>query len=427
MPVLFTIGLNHRTAPVEVRERLAIPPDRLPEALDVLSQRLPDAQMVVVSTCNRVEIYLSCDDEDAAERAIRFMEDAGGAEPGSLREFTYVHRDDAAIRHLFAVASGMDSMVVGETQINSQIKQAYMVAAEHGATGKVLNTLFQRAFAVAKEVYRKTGITDRKVSVSSVAADLAARIFETFDGKTVMIVGAGETGELALRHILESGKPQVVVANRTIERARALAEQFQGKAISLDDLPRRLAGTDVVICCTASPQPVLTRDTVAQATRGGRGAPMFIVDIAVPRDVEPAVGELDNVYLYNIDDIEQIVRENMEQRRQELERCAKIVDHEVAEFVEWMRMDRAAPTIQALMGAMNQMKAGELERLRRKLGRVSDADWRHIEQMAGRLVSKVAHHPTVTLREEAKKGEHWYTQAVHKLFGLAGGEEEGPS
>lgn len=420
--MLFVVGINHKTAPVDVRERLAIAADQLPEALDGLMHCLPDAEAVVLSTCNRVEAYLSTDDESAAERAVEFLSRFRAAAPAALDEYVYAHTEDGAIRHLFCVAAGLDSMVVGETQINSQIKEAYLAAAEHGTTGKVLNTLFQRAFAVAKEIYHKSEIGERKVSVSSVAVDLARRVFESFEGKTVMIVGAGETGELVLVHILEWGCPRVIVANRTPARGADLANHYRGQAIGLDAIPGKLPNTDIMVCCTASDEPVIHRAMVEQAARARHSRPMFIIDIAVPRDVEPAVGDLDNVYLYNIDDLEQIVARNLDCRQEELSRCMAIVDQEVDEFVEWLHADEAAPTIRDLVEAVQTTKDQELDRLRPKLDNVSQADWEQIVHMADRLANKVTHHPATTLRDQAKRGEKWYIEAARRLFGLPSAE-----
>ena len=416
--MLFVVGINHKTAPVEVRERLAIGADQLPEALDGLAHSLPDAEAVVLSTCNRVEAYLSTDEEAAPDRVVEFFSRFHADESAALDEYVYIHTEDAAIRHLFCVAGGLDSMVVGETQINSQIKEAYLAAAEHGTTGKVLNTLFQRAFAVAKEIYHKSEIGERKVSISSVAVDLARRVFETFEGKTVMIVGAGETGELVLVHILEWGCPRVIVANRTPERGADLARHYRGQAIGLDAIPEKLTNTDIMVCCTASEEPVIHRATVEQAVHARHSRPMFVIDIAVPRDVEPAVGDLENVYLYNIDDLEQIVARNLDRRQEEVSRCAAIVDKELEEFVEWLHGDEAAPTIRELVEAVQRTKDHELGRLRPKLGNVSQADWEQIVQMADRLANKITHHPATTLRDQAKRGRKWYIEAARRLFGL---------
>ena len=400
-----------------------MPPEELPDVLDGLSRCLPDAEAVVVSTCNRVEVYLATGEPAAAQTALEFFAQYHADSPAALDKYMYVHTEAAGIRHLFSVVSGLDSMVVGETQINSQVKEAYLIAAEHGATGKVLNTLMQRAFAVAKQVYRSSEISHRKVSVSSVAADLAGRVFESLAGKTVLVVGAGETGELVLIHLLEQGRPRVVVANRTPERAAAMAERFQGEAIGLDALPQRLPEADIVICCTGSPEPILHAPDVETATRSRRDAPTFIIDIAVPRDVDPGVGEIDNVYLYNIDDLEHIVERNMEQRREELIHCAAIVDREVAEFVEWLQADEATPTIRELVRAVQETKRLELDRLRAKLGDLSESDWQQIEIMADRLANKMTHHPATTLRKGAMRGQKWFVHAARRLFGLPTGDE----
>ena len=424
--MLFVVGLNHKTAPVEVRERLAIPGEQVIEALDELARHVPQAEAVVLSTCNRVEVYLSADDPSAAESAARFFAHFRAAEPRGLDEFVYVHTEAAAIRHLFRVSAGLDSMVVGETQINSQLKEAYTIAAEHGSTGKVLNVLFQRAFAVAKEIYRKSEVSQRKVSVSSVAVDMAGHVFETFDDKTLMVVGAGEMAELALVHILEKGCPRIVVANRTPERAADMAKHYRGEAIALDQVPGRLVHADMVICCTASPDYVIRRPMVEQAAQARRNEPMLIIDIAVPRDVEPEVGDVDNVYLYNIDDLEHIVARNMAQREKELRRCAGIVDKEVAEFVQWLQSDEASPTIRELVEAVRTIKQQELDRLRPKLNSASESDWEQIVHMADRLANKIMHPPTTALREQAKQGQRWYIQVARKLFGLPGPGDSDP-
>ncbi len=392
------IGLNHKRAPVEVRERMAVPDAKLPEALDGLA--MPEA--VILSTCNRVEIYATA--EDARERAESFLSERHGLEPDSLRPYLYEHRGIDAVRHLFRVAAGLDSLVVGETQILSQVKTAYQTAHSFGRTGRILNSLFQNALRAAKRVHSETGIAEKNVSVSSVAAGLAEKIFQDLAARTTLVIGAGETGELTLQALRDRGVGRVLVANRTLERARAVVEKSGGEAHELSALPELLPRSDIVISCVATEGILLHVPLLREALRARRNAPMFLIDIAVPRNIEPEVNALDNIYLFNIDDLESIVNQNRKERGRELERCEPIIESEAYGFLRQVEHVDVAALVSQLRSHLQAVGDEELERALGRLGELSPKQKEELDHMVHRMVYKVLHSPTTALREEAENG-----------------------
>lgn len=326
-------GISHRNAAVDIREQFAVAAHELPETLGRIRAIDGLAGAVIVSTCNRVEYYT------ASVCPMRVLDGLRGflAERGGDGAPLYTHDSPASIRHLFRVASGLDSMVIGETEILGQIKQAYAAASDCGATNRHLNKLFQHAFRVAKQVRSETSITRGSTSVGSVAVDLAGKIFGDLGGRMVMILGAGETSERVARSLVSRGVRTVIVANRTFDRAARLAEEIGGMAVHFDHWQRAFDKVDILICSTAAPHPIVTREKIGPVLRERDGRPLFIIDLAVPRDAEPSLNELDNVYLYDIDSLEQIVRQSMDVRRGEVLRCETMIDRHVAEFVGWMR------------------------------------------------------------------------------------------
>ena len=328
------VGLNYRTAPVELRERLAFPPAGLGEALGRLRGDFGVREAVILSTCNRVEIYAAgSPDTLRAATIVDFLTAFHGVSREQIRPHLHFHGDRAVVRHLFAVAASVDSMVVGEPEILGQVKQAYLAAAEHQATAKVLNALFQAAIKAGKDVRAHTAIGARRVSVSSVAVELAQTIFGRLDRRAVLILGGGDMAEQALLHLLQSGATTALVANRTYERAQAIARRHGGQAVPFDQLHQRLADADVVICSTAAPHYVLTRDHLRDALRRRRSAPLLVIDIAVPRNVDPAAAELDNVFLYDIDDLESVVSRNRSEREQAVTEAFAIIERHAAAFL----------------------------------------------------------------------------------------------
>lgn len=331
----FVIGLSHETTPVEIREKLAIEAEHLPERLLRLKSQAPLEEIVLLSTCNRTEVYASSPEKAAAAEAVG-RELHAWAAPALLTEHLYVREDQTAVQHLFRVASGLDSMVKGEHEILSQVKRAYQIAHASGFTGKLLNVLFQRSLYVGKRVRTETGLSLGASSVGSVAVTMAARIFSDLTERTVMILGAGQMAERTAQHLLTQKVRTLLVANRTLARAQELAAQIGGQALSFEAGLAALAQADIVICSTASSEPIIRPDVVQAAMAERRGRSLFFIDIAMPRDVDPAVHRLDNVYLYNIDDLQKIVNDRERQRVRELAEAEAIVQQETSEFVRWL-------------------------------------------------------------------------------------------
>ncbi|MBI3270909.1 MAG: glutamyl-tRNA reductase [Planctomycetes bacterium] len=414
------VGLNHRQAPVELRERLAVPSGRLSEALARFRTACPVSESVLLSTCNRVEVYaLANGTPVGAESVARYLADFHGVERSAFEGFLYHQAGVDAVRHLFRVAAGMESMVLGETQILGQVKDAYLAAKTCRATGRVFNPLFQRALNVAKLVHERTGLGRRKVSVPSVAADFLEKVFQDLSAKTLLLVGAGEVGEAMLRHLLERGVTRVIVCTRQIEHARALAEPIQGKAVLLELLPDYLPEADIVVTCTASSAHVLTTQAVEEAVRRRRGQPVFLLDLSVPRNVHPGAGDLDNVYLYNIDDLESIVRQNLEERSRELDRCETLVEAEVSEFMGSLKLLDLSPIIARLTEDLHVIGREELARALDRLRDLSPEERVEVENLVRRVVNKILHQPISTLKEEAKAGEGvQFVEAIKRIFRL---------
>ncbi len=413
---LFTLGINHNTAPVEIRERMSFNPQQVPDALAEL-HALPEVEeAVLLSTCNRTELYCAVHD-GGADRVVEWLARSRTPDDPEVRDRFYRFQELDAVRHLLRVASGLDSMVLGEPQILGQIKQAYDAAREMRAVGPTLHRLFQHGFSVAKLVRTDTGIGENPVSVAFAAVNLAKHIFADFDRLTALLIGAGETIELAARHLHEQGTGRMVIANRTVERAHRLASQFGGYAISLPEIPAHLGEADIIISSTASADAVLTRETVAQALAGRKHRPVFMVDIAVPRDIEPAVAELEDVYLYTIDDISTVVESNKQARRKAAEQAERLIELEVKHFEASLRSLGAVPTIRALREHGESLREQTMERAQKML--VSGHSPEEVmNYLATTLTNRLLHAPTARLREAAKSGEAEIIAAAQRLFDL---------
>jgi glutamyl-tRNA reductase len=416
---IHVVGLNHESAPVEVREALAFPARRLPEALSALCARDEVEEGVILSTCNRVELYAVSEDALEPDALPRFLAEFHGVWPERFQEHLYSRAGEEGVKHLFRVASGLDSMVVGEAQIAGQVREAYEIATEHGGAGRVLHHLFQQALAVAKRVRTATEIGAGRASVGSVAVELAEHIFETLGGRTVLVIGAGEMGQTVVQSLRAAGAQTTLVANRTYARAQELAEAWGGSAVQFHSVDERLRDADIVISSTDAPHYVLNRDRMRDAVASRYGRPLFLIDIAVPRDIEPAVGKLDGCYLYNIDDLEAVVQETLASREQEVSRCQAIVDEECREFFAWLARLQVVPTIKELSARLHALKEAELKALCNKLGDLPDGAEAEIERMADRLVNKILHQPIQSLRETAARGHSdGLLTAALRLFGL---------
>ncbi|HVM16740.1 MAG TPA: glutamyl-tRNA reductase [Gaiellaceae bacterium] len=409
---LVLVGLSHRRAPVELRERVALARD---EAARLSAELARDgAEAVCLSTCNRTEVYLAHADADRAEElASRPFADPDVA--GAL----YRLHDEAAALHLFRVAAGLDSMVPGEGEILGQVRAAY----EAGAPGPVLDRLFRQALYAGRKARAETAIAESPTSVSAAAAALAGQVFGDLAGRRILLVGAGKVSELAARNLLSRGAEIAFVANRTLDRAAELASAFGASALPLDRVAAELETADVVVASTSAPGFVVRREDVEQALAGRRGRPLLLIDLAVPRDLDPAIHELDDCFLYDIDDLEAVVAESLEGRRREAERAEAIVAAEAERFREWQASLEVVPAIASLHARAEQIRRDELAKLEGRLGNLSEAERRAVESVTAQIVGKLLHLPTVRMKEAAVTADGVvYAEAVRHLFGL--GEEE---
>jgi glutamyl-tRNA reductase len=419
---ILLVGMNHRTAPVEVRERFAVD-DPLPWLAKLVESPEID-EAVLISTCNRVEVIAAAPSLDAGRHRLRafFHRELGSSAPlppsHGESAILYEHVDSEAVRHLFRVAASVDSLVVGEPQILGQVKEAYRLAAEGGACGPLLNRLFASAFASAKRVRNETKIASRPVSMARVAVDLAGQIFETLSDKRALLVGAGEMIEMALDALRGAGLAGVAVANRTPERAGELAARFGASAHGLDELPRLLAASDVVLTSIGADRPLLDATLFEDALRARRRKPIFAIDLGVPRNIDPAVNQLDDVYLYDVDDLGGVAEANAEERRRETVRAEAIVQEEVERWDGWLSALQAVPTIRRLRARAESIRQSELDKTLAKLG-LDDAQQRAVDALTRSVVNKLLHAPVSRLREHAdREGGLAYLEAAKVLFAL---------
>jgi glutamyl-tRNA reductase len=411
-------GVNHKSAPVEVRERLAFDEPSLAAALLDLKSRPGFCEGMILSTCNRVEVALTC--EDATALAVdEFLADTRQVARDFVTPHLYRFEDGEAIRHLFRVASSLDSMVVGEPQILGQLKSAYALAKEHGAVGGFLDTLLTRAFNVAKRVRSETEIGANAVSVSYAAVELARDIFGTLNDKKVMIVGAGKMSELAARHLRRSGATNIFVTNRTYERAVEMAQVFDGKIIEYTKFMAFLPEVDIVITSSGAPHYIITRDEMKKVIDARRNRPMFLIDIAVPRNIEPDVNKLDNVFLYDIDDLDKTVQSNIEGRHATAVEAEEIIREEVERMMQRLKTREVAPTIVSLQEQLESVRSNEIARMRARLGPMTPQQEEAIEAITRGIVNKIAHGPITELRRTASHpdGAH-LSDLIRRLFRL---------
>jgi glutamyl-tRNA reductase len=412
---LVVVGINHRTAPVEVRERVVFEPARIPDALQQLRQ-IPDVhETVIVSTCNRTELYCVTDNVGQAELG-EWLQRYHGIGI-SLDHSLYHHDEQKAVSHAFAVASGLDSMVLGEPQILGQLKDAYRVAQEAGTTGPVLNRLFQSAFSVAKRVRTETKIGANAVSVASAAVAMARTVFASFDSRTALLVGAGETVALAARHLYADGLRRMIIANRSVDRARELAAEFHGFAIGLDEIPSHLKEADIVVASTAAPHSIITRHMTEQALRARKRKPMFMVDIAVPRDIDADVAELEDVYLFTVDDLQSVVNENLEGRRQAAREANELIQSEVERFTHTLRTRDAAPVIRRLREEAERTRQRTLEQARQMLSHGKSQE-EVLTFLANTLTNRLIHAPSQRLRDAAEAGDGEIIETIADIYRL---------
>lgn len=413
---LFAFGINHNTAPVEIREQVAIAPEDVGDILRDITSSGAASEATILSTCNRTELYCGVDRADGETPASWFSENYR-VPSVDIESYLYSHRDEAAVKHAFRVAAGLDSMVLGEPQILGQMKDAFARAHKVGATGKILNRLFQQTFSVAKKVRTDTAIGESAVSVAYAAVSLGNQIFDQLQEQTVLLIGAGDMIELCARHLKEHSVRQMIVANRTLERARALAAPLGAQAITLREMPARLSEADIVISCTASQLPILGKGAVERALKARKHRPMFMVDIAVPRDIEEEVGALGDVYLYTIDDLKEVVHENLQSRLEAAKEGEQIIDTHVTKFMHWVRSLDTVPSIRALRETADAVRDAELERARRRLALGEDPE-QVMERLARALTNKLMHAPTTALRSAHHGDDEVLRDTVRKLFNL---------
>jgi glutamyl-tRNA reductase len=423
---ILVLGLSHKTAPIEIRERLFVSERDLPKALEMLGEPPELAERILVTTCNRVEVYAVTEGpvEQAAAAITDCLARYHNLAAASFAGTLYRHTAGEAVRHVFRVASSLDSMVVGEPQILHQVKGAYAAARALEAAGVILTNLLEQAFHVAKRVRSETGIGGSAVSISSAAVELARKIFGDLAGRTVLILGAGEMAELALRHLMDDGVRSVLVANRTHERAVALAEQFHGRAVTYESFQQEMVAADIVISSTAAPHVVLKKEDVQGIILQRRHRPIFLIDIANPRDIDPACNDIDNVYLYNIDDLQAVVAANLKERQREAERAEPIIEREVEVYLNWLRQQDVVPTIVSLRTRVEQIRTAELGKALSRMGDLTPEQREVIAAMSSAMVNKILHQPMTELRRRAVHQDgHMYTTVLRRLFGLEGSEK----
>lgn len=421
---LLLVGVSHHTAPVEIREQVAFSKAKLPDALAALARASATGEAVVLSTCNRAEVYTTADDVSMGRQALAgFLSQFHEISLDQLEPHLYSQADGDAVRHLFRVAAGLDSLVVGEPQILGQVKDAYQAASDARTTGPTLNKLFHWSFAVGKRVRSETGLGEGAVSVSFAAVSLARKIFGRLEGRPVLLVGAGEMSKLTAQHLHAQEAGPITIVSRTVEHAQALADDLGGVATvaaGWSDIDRLLAAADIVITATGAPVPVLTRARIEHARRSRRGAPLFLIDIAVPRDVEPSAGELDEVFLYDIDDLLGVVAENVSRRSGQVASAETVVDEETARFLAWLRAREAVPTVVALRERFEAIRRAELDRLAPRLSTLTPEAKARVDEITRLIVEKLLLTPTEQLKA---LGDHdsvmAHSEALNRLFSLA--------
>ena len=414
------VGTSHHTAPIDFREKLAFSEAQILHAFQLLRGRYHLQEAVILSTCNRVEIYAASDATDGYNPLSDFLSAYHHIDSQALKKFTYIHQDASAVRHLFHVSASLDSMVVGEPQILGQVKEAYDTALAAGGSGQTLNRLFAKAISVGKRVRTETNIASGAVSIGYAAVELAKKIFQSLENKTVAIVGAGEMSELTAQHLVENGASKVIVANRTYERAVTIAQRFDGLPLAYDASLSFLVDADIVISSTDAPQYLIQRRPLAEVMKKRKHRHMFLIDIAVPRDIDPEVSKIENAFLYNIDDLDAVVASNIEDRQRESEIAGRIVEEEANGFHSQLQLLKVAPTIKALNQQFQRVAEKELQACFKR-AELSPEQRARVQSMTQAIVKKLLHQPTKNLRQKTNDvdGEHvQYVRALQELFAL---------
>ena len=417
---LILVGVNHKTTPVEIREKLAFTKGKIEESVDRLFNFPDIIEHTILSTCNRVEIYARANCQDSAIKAIKqFICDFHEVSPVELKDHFYSYRNEEAVEHLFRVSSSLDSMILGEAQILGQVKDAYSLAKDLRSTGLVLNQLFEKAFSIAKKVREETGIAERSVSISSAAVELAQKIFDDLENRTVMLVGTGEMAELAAKHLISYGVKTVYVTSRTYDRAANLARTLNGSALDFEAFKNELHRADIVITSTSAPNFIIKKEMVEKAIHERKNKPIFFIDIAVPRDIEPDINDLENIYLYDIDDLHVVVSANMKEREKEADNAMNLISQEVTKFNNWVGTLDAVPTIVEIRKKAENIRMQEIEKTLKKISYLSEDDKKLLRQMSSSIVSKILHKPTIKLKQKTQSEDgHVYLKAIRHLFHL---------
>jgi len=423
MNKFFCAGIDHHRSPVELRERFSFSEKKIPEALSAMRQLEGVRECFLLSTCNRVELYAR-GDESLAKSLPQFLTSFHGIEENELNCHRYVFQDEEVIRHLFKVSSGLESMVVGEYEIYGQLKRAFRAAIDAGTVDSVLFQLVERALKIGKRVRTETNISKGAVSVSSVAVELAEKIFGHLSGEQVLVIGTGEMSELTIQHLVKAGAGKIIVTSRSFEKALSLAQKFGAEPIAFDEWLRALRTSDIVITSTAAPHAIIKADDVKPVMQERRRKPLFFIDIAVPRDVESAVQHIDDVYLYNIDDLQSVIQTNVRERKREIEKCEKLIEHEISEFQSWIEQLDLKPTLTWFQNYFDEVVRDEIEKSRSKFSGKED----ELESLMTRVRKKLFHRPLKNLKRASHDGTlHRYLQIVRELFSDHSQKPEVPS
>ncbi len=425
MPEIILIGLNHKTAPVSLRECLSFPPEQTLDALETLLATVPVKEALIISTCNRMEILFVPRNETATDQVVQFLSDYKSLPIQEFEHSLYIYRNDDAIKHLFRVSASLDSMIVGEPQILGQIKKAYRNAIANKASGTILNRLMHKAFNVAKRVRKETGIGDNAVSISYAAVELANKIFSDLDRRSVMLMGAGEMAELAVEHLISNGVKKIIVANRTFANAVCLAQRFQGQAIKFEEMETFLCDVDIIISSTGATEHVLTKQQVKKAMAQRKNRPLFCIDIAVPRDLDPGINQISNAYLYDIDDLQNLVNDNLEERSREAVKGERLVEEAVVKFRWWLDSLAVVPTIKDLKQKLESIADAEAEKTITRLGPLSTEQIEAIKRLTRSVARKIMHDPILFLKDTGEhRNDAHYLSVTRHLFNLDPGFED---
>ena len=417
---IVNIGMNHETAPVELRELAAVGEHTIDEVMSTMRTIKDIKESIVLSTCNRVEILFTTENEErATDSVIDFLCHYSQISRDKLLPLLYIYYDQEAIRHIFRVGASMDSLIIGEPQILGQVKEAYRIAVNHKSSSVILNKLMHRTFSLAKKIRTETEISGSAVSISFAAVELAKKIFGDLEGKKVLLIGAGEMAELAATYLLHNRVAKIMVANRTFHRAVEIADQFHGETISFEEIGDQLLHTDIVITSTASPEPILFSNQVKKAMKGRKNQPLFFIDIAVPRNIEPQINEIENAFVYTVDDLKGIIELNLSKRKDEAVKAERMVDEEVIKFSEWLKTLDVVPTIVALKEKCKTIRQIELKKTLSNLGNLTPEQRKSVEKLASSITKKVLNDPIIFLKsKENRSSRNLYLDIARRLFNL---------